>query len=98
MFARDAKKFSEEQVQEAIAALKREFPGTWERIKEVLQSPFGDNDAKLLENTRAMLVTFSGLPFVEKALVPSDENFLLRVRVVDRARMELGLLDPGSGG
>jgi hypothetical protein len=38
-----------------------------------------------------MMVAFAKLPFVANAPVPGEENFLLRVRVVDLARSELGL-------
>jgi hypothetical protein len=81
-------KFTEEQVQEAIAALKCEFPDIWDVLHSCMRDPFADNDEKFARISRAMGSTLKKLPFVAQAADPYQAKQQLRRQVTDVARSE----------
>jgi len=89
--------YTDEQVQIAIAALKAEFPGTWERIKSVKRAPiadFQDNREKISSTIGAMDITFKKLPFLgryDRALLELIQD------VCDVAAAEVDAESPDFG-
>lgn len=73
--------FSDEEVQEAIAALKREFPDIWGVLHSCMRNPFADNDEKLACISRAKSIAFRKLSFVARTIDPYRAEYQLSAQV-----------------
>lgn len=62
--------YTDEQIQEAIAALESHAPGIWENLKETasVTGPLSDEQEKMLTAcTRVFDIVFPKLPFIARA-------------------------------
>jgi hypothetical protein len=75
--------YSDEQVQEAIALVEKEFPGTWENMKKLalVAYPLNEEQQKLRSAiSRALIVVLPKVSFIAKA---DDEATALGHLIVD---------------
>ncbi len=92
--------FTDEQMQEAIAALENHTPGIWERMKKMAVTPDDPNDeGQALEQgaiVRVLTIVLPKVPFVAQAQDPSEARARLSIDLGNAVRSEIASTKDGS--
>jgi len=82
--------FSQQDVEQMVARLKRDHPALWDSMKEVMRAPIDDNDKRIARNLTALYAVFDQLPFIAASPEPDMEKlrFLQDVNLLAAAEVK----------
>ena len=91
--------FTDEQMQEAIAALEDHTPGIWERMKKMALTPDSRDEGQEIEQgaiVRVLSVVLPRVPFVAQAQDPFEARARLSIDLGDAVRAAITSPKRGS--
>jgi len=91
--------FTDEQMQEAIAALEDHTPGIWERMKKMALTPDSRDEGQEIEQgaiVRVLSVVLPRVPFVAQAQDPFEARARLSIDLGDAIHAAIASAKGGS--